>query len=194
MTAVADVDVAAPSTTVLTFLRGIERRSLVLIQLQCADADAGDGVLEDACKAFSTHAEQWPMACWPLRFWALLAAAPALRRSPMPGNWPAPFNSLAMIASDDRLALLLRIVAGLDEDVAAQALVIDQEQYRQALARACPRDPAGQPDATAWRSLAEAAQQQRNSRSVNCRRSGLDRCCAGSWPARSAACTDARSR
>lgn len=160
MTAVPDADVITTPATMLTFLRGVERRSLVLAQLQCADADVAEGVLDAASELFCKQAGEWLMATWPLRFWSLLTASPVLRRSPMPGNWQAPFAVLGSIDSEDRLALLLRIVAGLDERMAADVMGLDQAHYRQALARACPRDAAGEPDALAWRALAEAAQLQ----------------------------------
>jgi hypothetical protein len=59
-----------------------------------------------------------------------------------------------------RLGLLLRLVAGLPEDEAAAVLAIDADGYRRLLADACPRDAGGQPDAAAWRVLAEALQAQ----------------------------------
>jgi hypothetical protein len=54
--------------------------------------------------------------------------------------------------------LLLRLAASLPEEEAAAVLDIDPEMHEQALAAACPRDADGQPDAKAWRALAEAIQ------------------------------------
>lgn len=147
------------------FLRGVERRAGLLSSLQCGDETAGDLALSAAMRAFSRQAGEQLLADWPLRFWRLLAAVPGLRQDRPPGgpNTPwadAPLSHLAGLRAGDRLALLLRLVAGLDEEQAAQALGIDVQAYQQALAAACPRLPDGQADAPAWRRLAETLQQQ----------------------------------
>ncbi|HEY9256171.1 MAG TPA: hypothetical protein VIP30_16760 [Stenotrophomonas sp.] len=149
---------SAPALT--AFLKGVERRADVLARLQCGDPDLASRALAATFRAFQTRAGEWPMAVWPTRFWALLAATPALREPGRAPHWPDGLGALAPLAAEDRLALLLRIVVGLDESVAAEALGVDEAAYRQALARACPRDAAGHPDAHAWRALAEAAQRE----------------------------------
>ncbi|KGE50915.1 hypothetical protein WCN79_04490 [Xanthomonas axonopodis pv. vasculorum] len=156
MTVVPDAPVTPAALS--AFLRGVERRGLVLAQLQCGDVTAAERALAAALRAFSSQAADRPMAGWPMRFWSLLATAPPLRREPMPGTWLPPFTALGRMQTADRLALLLRIVAGLEEEVASEVQGVDAADYRQALARACPRDAAGNPDAQAWRALAEAAQ------------------------------------
>ncbi|CAD0304121.1 hypothetical protein [Xanthomonas hortorum] len=158
MTVVPDAPVTPAALS--AFLRGVERRGLVLAQLQCGDVAAAERALAAALRAFSSQAAGRSMAGWPMRFWSLLAAAPPLRREPMPGTWLPPFTALGRMQTADRLALLLRIVAGLEEDPASEVQGIDVAAYRQSLARACPRDAAGNPDAQAWRVLAEAAQQE----------------------------------
>lgn len=140
------------------FLRGVERRGMVLGQCQCGDDAAGEHALAAAMRAFGGHAAALPMADWPLRFWSLLAATPQLRRPSTGAAWPDDLQALRTPTADDRLALLLRIAAGLDEGEAARVLGVDVQDYRQALARACPRDADGQPDAAAWRALAETVQ------------------------------------
>lgn len=142
------------------FLRGVERRGDVLARLQCGDPKVAERALAAALRAFRSHAGEVPMASWPSRFWSLLAAAPAMREPVDPSNWVPELRALAHMPPADRLALLLRIVAGLDEAAAADVLGLDEPQYQQALARACPRDAQGRPDAQAWRALADAAQQQ----------------------------------
>lgn len=142
------------------FLRGVERRGFVVALLQCGDEAVAGRALAAALRAFHCHAGEALMAGWPVRFWGLLSAAPGLRTAQVAGVWPEPFATLASMAPGDRLALLLRIVAGLDEPMAADVLGAAEDDYRLALARACPRDAAGQPDASAWRALAEAAQAQ----------------------------------
>lgn len=160
MTVVTTAEATDPPAALSAFLRGVERRGLVLAQLQCADEAAAEAALMAAASVFRSRADEAVIALWPLRFWSLLVAAPALRLLPMAGSWQVPFSALGAIGSDDRLALLLRIVGGLDESVAAEVMGTDVPAYQQALARACPRDADGQPDALAWRALAEAAQRE----------------------------------
>lgn len=141
------------------FLRGCERRGAVFAELQCGDADRGDVALAAALRAFRGKAATLPMADWPVRFWSLLAATPQLRADGPAARWPEAFAALARPAAADRAALLLRLAGGLQEAEAATALGLDGAAYRDALARACPRDALGHPDAGAWRALAEAIQQ-----------------------------------
>lgn len=133
----------------------------MLAELQSGSAERGAPALAAAMRAFRSHAATLPMADWPLRFWKLLAAVPSLRQvaTAAGSGWPAPLAHLGELGAADRLALLLRIVAGLDEPTAAQVLNQSTEEYQLALARACPRDASGRPDAAGWRALADAAQQ-----------------------------------
>lgn len=128
-------------------------------ELQGGDPERGDVALAAALRAFRAHAAALPMADWPRRFWALLVATPQLRGATPGARWTPSLQPLSQVAPADRAALLLRLVAGLHEDDAAAVLGWSPEDYQQALARACPRGAAGQPDAVAWRGLAEAAQQ-----------------------------------
>jgi len=160
MTARSAAESAISPTALAAFLKGVERRADVLAGLQCGEPDQADRALAATFRAFQARAGQWPMATWPNRFWALLAATPALREPARAPYWPEDLQALAPLAAEDRLALLLRIVVGLDEAAAAEVLGSDEAAYRHALARACPRDAAGHPDAQAWRGLAEAAQRQ----------------------------------
>lgn len=152
---------ASPSApaALAAFLRGCERRGAVFAELQCGDPDRGDVALAAALRAFRGKAAVLPMADWPARFWALLAATPQLRVDSPSARWPGGFAALARPAAADRGALLLRLVGGLQEAEAAAVLGLDDAAYRDALARACPRDALGHPDAGAWRALAEAIQQ-----------------------------------
>ncbi|WP_237473022.1 hypothetical protein [Xanthomonas sp. LMG 8989] len=160
MTATSPSDGVAAPPALAAFLRGIERRAAVLADLQSGRPERGTPALAAAMRAFRSHAAALPMADWPLRFWKLLGAVPTLRQAEAAaGAWPAPLAHLRTLQPADRLALLLRIVAGLDEPLAAQVLQLSTEDYQQALARACPRDAAGRPDAAGWRALADAAQQ-----------------------------------
>ncbi|UYK77418.1 hypothetical protein NG825_03390 [Xanthomonas sacchari] len=160
MTATSPSDGVAAPPALAAFLRGIERRAAVLADLQSGRPERGMPALAAAMRAFRSHAAALPMADWPLRFWKLLAAVPTLRQADAAdGAWLAPLAHLRSLQPADRLALLLRIVAGLDEPLAAQVLQLTTEDYQQALARACPRDAGGRPDAAGWRALADAAQQ-----------------------------------
>ncbi|WP_369936115.1 hypothetical protein [Xanthomonas tesorieronis] len=161
MTAAPPSDGAVAPPALAAFLRGIERRAAVLAELQSGSAERGAPALAAAMRAFRSHAATLPMADWPLRFWKLLAAVPSLRQvaTAAGSGWPAPLAHLGELGAADRLALLLRIVAGLDEPTAAQVLNQSTEEYQLALARACPRDASGRPDAAGWRALADAAQQ-----------------------------------
>lgn len=151
-------DAASAPAALSAFLRGVERRGALFAELQCGDREAGDNALAAAMRAFRNRAGTLPMAEWPRRFWALLVATPQLRQSAAPAQWPAGVEALAGLQSLPRQALLLRLAASLPEEEAAAVLGIVPEVHEQALASACPRDASGQPDALAWRALAEAIQ------------------------------------
>ncbi|MFL6592569.1 MAG: hypothetical protein ACJ8GK_07670 [Luteimonas sp.] len=89
------------------------------------------------------------------RFWTLLLAAPQLRRPGPQGHWPAELAVLGALAPGIRAALLLRLVAGLDDAQAARALRVGPDRIRRAidLARA---QPAGASRAALWDTVARA--------------------------------------
>ena len=153
-------DAAAAPAALSAFLRGVERRGALFGELQCGDREVGDSALAAAMRAFRNHAATLPMADWSQRFWALLVAAPPLRRDAATAQWSPDMQALVSLEPLPRQALLLRLVAGLPETEAASALGIAPTAYQQALATACPRDAEGQTDALAWRTLGEAIQQQ----------------------------------
>ena len=153
-------DAAAAPAALSAFLRGVERRGALFGELQCGDREVGDAALAAAMRAFRNHAAALPMADWSQRFWALLVAAPPLRRDAATAQWPPDMRALVHLESVPRQALLLRLVAGLPETEAAKVLGIAPTAYQDALAAACPRDAEGQADALAWRTLGETIQQQ----------------------------------
>lgn len=153
-------EAAAVPAALSAFLRGVERRGALFAELQCGDRDTGDTALAAALRAFRNHAAALAMAEWPRRFWSLLVSTPPLRQASALAHWPPSLQSLAPLDPAARRALLLRLVAGLAEEEAALVLGLETVAYQQALADACPRDANGQADALAWRSLAEAIQQQ----------------------------------
>ena len=151
-------EAASAPAALSAFLRGVERRGALFAELQCGDREAGESALAAAMRAFRNHAGTLPMAEWPRRFWTLLVATPQLRQSAPMAQWPAGVETLAGLPPLPRQALLLRLAASLPEEEAAAVLGIAPEVHEQALASACPRDASGQPDALAWRALAEAIQ------------------------------------
>jgi len=153
-------DAAAAPAALSAFLRGVERRGALFGELQCGDREVGDSALAAAMRAFRNHAAALPMADWSQRFWALLVAAPPLRRDAVTAQWPPDMQALVHLQALPRQTLLLRLVAGLPETDAASVLGIAPAAYQEALAAACPRDAEGQADALAWRTLGEAIQQQ----------------------------------
>ena len=133
------------------FLRGSARRAALFARVQAGGHDAAaEQALQAASRVFATEAGQWPIAEWPRQFWRLLLAAPALRRQQQvaPG---APLPGIARLDADQRAAVLLHLVAGLDEADAAAALGIDVEGYQARIRDALPRDVLGQPDPDVWR-------------------------------------------
>jgi hypothetical protein len=141
---------------VTAFLRGVERRAFVFLWLQGGTIEGAERALAAAVRAFPGPAERMPMAEWPIRFWKLLLALPLDRD---PGQWPPALAFLGTLPMPVRRALLLRQVAGLDEETAASVVGTGLPGYQQALADACPRDPTGAPDAAGWRRQAEAIQE-----------------------------------
>lgn len=150
----------AAASALSAFLKGVERRALVVASLQSGDEDAAGRAVAVAMRAFAGPAAGMPMADWPARFWTLLGGNPQLRAPSANGHWPPALAHLRDLAPAERLALLLRIGAGLDEDTASAVLGVTAEAYRHALAGACPLDAQGRPDALAWRGLAEQVQAQ----------------------------------
>lgn len=158
MTAVPASLSPAAANALSAFLRGVERRALVVAELQSGDPFVAERAVAVAMRAFVGHAANLQMADWPARFWGLLCSTPQLLAPPAGGHWSAPVAHLEVLAPAERLAMLLRIGAGLDEPAAAAVLGVEVDAYRQALAGACPRDAEGYPDAAGWRQLAEEAQ------------------------------------
>jgi len=146
------------SPALAAFIRGIERRALVVAEFQSGEVLVAERAVAVTLRAFVPTAVDQPMSEWPIHFWRLLSSTPELRQPAQEGSWPQDLAHLLQLSEGERLALLLRIGAGLDEGQAAQVLGVEMDAYCQWLASACPRDAAGQPDAQAWRALAEAVQ------------------------------------
>lgn len=123
MTASSPSLTAEALATLEGFLRGIERRAVVLAELACGGASRGDAAVEATVHAFCRTAARGPLADWNACFWGLLLATPQLRRH-SGGQWAAPWERLAVLGPGVRAALLLRLVAGLDDGQAAAVLGI----------------------------------------------------------------------
>ncbi|KFN46698.1 sigma factor-like helix-turn-helix DNA-binding protein [Arenimonas metalli] len=121
----------APASSALSaFLRGIERRAFVFVQVQCGRDEVAQAALGRAMRAFREVSAHSPLSAWPAAFWALLVAQAELAE----GQSDIP--ELGALSSGPRAALLLRIVAGLDFAHAAQVLGVSEPTYRFALQRA----------------------------------------------------------
>lgn len=114
------------------FLRGIEHRGRVLALAQCGDAARANAALAECKIAFHELAEDAGPEQWTALFWQSLLAHPALRARLVPD----PHDPFSQLEPGPRAALLLRLVAELDRDAAAEALGVAPETYRHALARA----------------------------------------------------------
>ena len=96
MTAVPAPVSSTAAGALSAFLRGVERRALVVAELQCGDAARAEQTLVAVMRAFAAVASDLPMAQWPTRFWTLLGqrqscasrwAASGCRRWPRWARW-----------------------------------------------------------------------------------------------------------
>lgn len=136
---------------VAAFLRGASRRASLFVQVQAGGQDvAAVQALQAVSRVFATEAGHAPIAEWPRHFWRLLLAAPALRGRAQ-AALATPLPGIARLPADQRAAVLLHLVAGLDEADAAAALGIEVADYQTRIREALPRDVLGQPDVDVWR-------------------------------------------
>ncbi len=147
----------ASSAAVVSFLRGVERRAALLAELQCGDAEHGDRALSSAIEAFSETAPGTESEGWPLLFWTTLLQSPALNTEPLAPYWHGDFASLARLDFGTRAVLLLRVVVGLDDALAAAVFGVDPAEYKLALQRALPQRADGTLDGEAWLALNDEA-------------------------------------
>ena len=145
-----------PSAAVAAFLRGLDRRARLLALVQCGDAAAATRALEAAGRVFATEAGQRPIAQWPGQYWRLLLTAPTMRQAAATATGPLP--GIARLPASVRAAVLLHLVAALEDADAAAALGIDIDAYQLRIRDALPRDALGQPDLDVWRAWRAAAQ------------------------------------
>ncbi|HTA65296.1 MAG TPA: hypothetical protein VK753_07320 [Xanthomonadaceae bacterium] len=119
-------------TTPIAFVRGIEQHGLVLAETQCADTGRARAAVA-SCKAdFHEQAAALQSDEWPCLYWRILLAQPAMRAA----IGRDPDNPFSLLDPGPRAALLLRLVAGLDQMQGAEAMDVSPEAYRHALYRA----------------------------------------------------------
>lgn len=151
-----DTAVAATSA-IATFLRGVERRAAVLTELQCGDVEHADRALSSAFEAFLDAARETPQVQWPLVFWSSLLQNPTLNAEPLAPFWNGDFAPLARLDFGTRAVLLLRVVAGLDDALAAAVFGVDPAEFKQALQRGLPKRADGTLDGEAWLAMNDEA-------------------------------------
>lgn len=157
MTPVAP-DIPSPAA-VTAFLRGLDRRARLFASVQAGDAVAAQHALAVVGRVFSGEAGQWPIAEWPRQYWRLLLAAPSLRKPPIEVPTPQ-LPGIGRLPVETRAAVLLHLVAGLDDADASAALGIDIATYQARIRDALPRDALGQPDVDVWRAWRAAAERE----------------------------------
>ena len=133
----------APSPAAVTaFLRGLDRRARLFASVQAGDALAAQHALGVVARVFTGEAGQWPIAEWPRQYWRLLLAAPSLRKPPSQVSTPQ-LPGIGRLAVEARAAVLLHLVAALDDVDAAAARVQEKggDHRHQAQRHASP-EPA----------------------------------------------------
>jgi len=117
---------ATPSSALVAFLRGIEPRARVLARAQAGPALDDERLLAAVREEFGGRADRLPLAEWPLRYWGLLLARDELGR---PGG-QTPAHPLYTLTHTRRLALLLRLVVGMEPPGAARVMGLSETAYR----------------------------------------------------------------
>jgi hypothetical protein len=150
--------VTASITTVASFLRPIERRAALLAELQCGDPVQGDRALAAAIEVFAQTAPGTPSEQWPVLFWTTLLQSPSLNAEPLAPFWNGDFAPLARLDVGTRAVLLLRVVVGLEDALAATVFGVEPAEYKRALQRALPQRADGSLDGEVWLAFNDEAQ------------------------------------
>ncbi len=149
--------VVAHANALTAFLRGVERRAAVFAQLQLGDADHGDRALAATVGDFVAEAASLDEPAWAQRFWSMLVTSPLLEQEVLAPFWPGDLAPLARLDSGPRTALLLRLVALMDDAQAAEVVGIDEASYRAVLQASLPQRPEGGADGPAWLAMRDEA-------------------------------------
>lgn len=112
-------------TALAAFLRSIEPRARVLAQAQAGPALDAEALLAAVRSEFAERAPRLPLAEWPLRYWGQLLAGDALVRPPE----APPAHPLYALSPTRRMALLLRLVVGLEPSGAARVMGLSPEAF-----------------------------------------------------------------
>lgn len=144
---------------VTAFLRGLDRRARLFAGVQAGDEAPARHAQAVVARVFASEAGQWPLAEWPRQYWRLLLAAPSLRKPP--ADAPAAcLPGIARLPAESRAAVLLHLVAGLNDADATAALGIDVSVYQARIRDALPLNALGQPDVDVWRAWRAAAERE----------------------------------
>ena len=147
------------SPAIAAFVRGVSQRARLLATVQAGAAKPADQALAVVAKVFATEAGQWPIAQWPQQYWRLLLATPHLR-TPDSSETDLPLPGIARLPPVQRAAVLLQMVAELDDATAATALGTSVVAYQDAIRDGLPKDALGQPDVDVWRAWRAAVQRE----------------------------------
>ena len=145
-----------PPPAVAAFLRGLHTRAWLLARVQAGAEAPARHAMAVVERVFAADAGLWPIAQWPQQYWRLLLATPPLRQPAAAGTGLL-LPGIARLPVQQRAAVLLLLVAGLDEDAAASALGVPAAAYQQAIRASLPLDGLGQPDVDVWRAWQAAA-------------------------------------
>lgn len=144
---------------VAAFLRGQHRRARVLGHVQSGSPEAARQGMSAVSRVFAVEAGRWPLAEWPVRYWRMLLATPPWRRTAADLH-DVPLPGVARLPADARAAVLLLLVAGLEEDAAADVLGVPGEALQALVRDSLPPDALGRPDVDVWRAWRAAAERE----------------------------------
>jgi hypothetical protein len=147
------------SPAIAAFVRGVAQRARLLATVQAGATTPAEQALAAVAQVFATEAEQWPIAQWPQQYWRLLLATPHLR-DPGASGIGLPLPGIARLPPVQRAAVLLQLVAELDDATAATALGTTLLAYQDAIRDGLPLDALGKPDIDVWRAWRAAAQRE----------------------------------
>jgi len=115
------------SSALTAFLHGIEPRAWVFALSQCGDPERANAAMASALHDFVARARSLPLAQWPIQFWTSLLKQPLMLVELDPDL------DLAQLSPGSRAALLLRLIAGLDFNHAADVIGVSPQAYEAAL-------------------------------------------------------------
>ncbi|MEO6155179.1 MAG: hypothetical protein ABIP16_05570 [Thermomonas sp.] len=151
---------ASSPPAIAAFVRGVGQRARLLATVQAGAIKPAEQALAVVARVFASEAGQWPIAQWPQQYWRLLLATPHLRQPATTTPEALPLPGIARLPSLQRAAVLLQLVAALDDTTAATALGTSVTAYQQAIRDSLPLNALGQPDLDVWRAWRAAAQRE----------------------------------